>query len=125
MMVKRDDGTIVVRRLKIADNFFSRFKGLMGTKELREGEGLLIMPCNGIHMFWMRYSVDAIFLNQSFEIVHLERDIRPWRVSPIIKNARMVLEVPENTIDTKGLSMGDKLNITELYVKDGQTLCDL
>ncbi len=119
MVIKRDDGTIVVQQLKIADNFFSRFMGLMGTKELREGEGLLIMPCNGIHMFWMRYSIDAVFLNQNYEIVHLERGIRPWKVSPIIKNARMVLEVPENTIDIKGLSLGDKLNIAELYEKDG------
>ena len=55
-------------KIKIANNFFKRFLGLMGKKKLPGGEGLLIAPCKSIHMCFMRFSIDAIFIDKNFVI---------------------------------------------------------
>ena len=112
MVVKNKQGDIIAGDLKLADTFFTRFKGLIGTKELKAGEGLLIKPCNGIHMFWMSYSIDAVFLDKDFGVVHLIKGIKPWRMSPIIKDAKMVLELPVGTIEKYKITVGETLFIS-------------
>lgn len=113
MIVKSHSGKTIVDSLKIADTFFTRFKGLMGTKELREGEGLLIKPCNGIHMFWMTYSLDIIFLDKDDKVVHLIEGIKPWKVSPIVEKSKMVLELPVGTIKKYSIKLGDTIYISD------------
>ena len=112
MTVKNQDGQTIVANLRIADTFFTRFKGLMGTKELNEGEGLLIMPCNGIHMFWMTYSLDIIFLDRDYRVVYLIEGIKPWKVSPVVKKSTMVLEFPPGTIKKYDIDIGDRIYIS-------------
>lgn len=64
---------------KIADNFFSRLKGLLGTKELRVGEGLLLMDCNAVHTFWMQYAIDIVFLDADYKVLKIGTNIVPGK----------------------------------------------
>jgi uncharacterized membrane protein (UPF0127 family) len=112
MVVKGETGQVIVSNLKVTNTFFTRLKGLLGTKELREGDGLLIKPCNGIHMFWMKYSIDVVFLDKEYRVVHLIKGIKPWRVSPVIKEATMVLELPTGTIDRSNIKHGETIHIS-------------
>ena len=65
--------------------------GLMG-KTLNESEGLLIKPCNSIHCFFMKIPIDVVFLDKDSEVVHRIDGMKPWSISPIIKNATVVIE---------------------------------
>ena len=112
MTVKNQYGKTIVEDLKIADTFYTRFKGLMGTKELKDGNGLLIKPCNGIHMFWMVYSLDIVFLDGNCKIVHLIERIKPWKMSPIVKDSKMVLELPAGTIEKFNIEIGNTIDIS-------------
>ncbi len=103
------DNQVIVRELRMADNFFSRAKGLLGTKELPEGHGLLIRPCNSVHMLWMSYAIDVVFLSKAMEVVRVIPELKPWRLSPVVKGAYQVLELPEGTISRTGLVPGNKL----------------
>ena len=67
-------------RAKIARTFFERAKGLIGTKRLPPGEGLLILRCNSIHTFFMSFPIDAVFLDRNDNVVKAVRNIRPWRL---------------------------------------------
>ena len=58
------DNSLVGDKIRVADNFWTRFKGLMLAPDLAEGEGLIITPCNSIHMMFMRYPIDAIFIDE-------------------------------------------------------------
>lgn len=63
----------------VADTFLSRMRGLLGRDGLPAGEGMLIMRCNAIHTFFMRFAIDAIFLDAGFKPVKTVRAIKPWR----------------------------------------------
>ena len=67
-------------KAKVAKTLWERMKGLIGTKRLPPGEGLLILRCNAIHTFFMSFPIDAIFFDRSDRIVKVVRDVRPWRL---------------------------------------------
>ncbi len=66
-------------RARVARTMFARMKGLIGTKRLPPGEGLLILHCNAIHTFFMSFAIDATFLDRDDRVVKIVRNIRPWR----------------------------------------------
>jgi uncharacterized membrane protein (UPF0127 family) len=96
---------------RVADNIFTRVVGLLADKQLAEGDGLWIMPCNSIHSFAMRFVFDAIFLDKELRVVHLLPEMKAWRVSPMIFTAKSVLELPAGTIARSGTEVGDVLEM--------------
>jgi len=102
---------VLVSKLTLANNFFSRLKGLIGSNPLSKNEGLLISPCQQIHTHFMRYSIDIVFLDKQFKILHIVREMKPWRFSKFIKPAYYVLELPAQT--TQQLKIGEYLSIHE------------
>lgn len=102
--------TIIVSNLKRADNFFKRLKGLMFTSALPAGEGLVITPCQQIHTQFMNYAVDVMFVDAQHIVVHIERDMKPWRFSKFYKQAKYVLEV--NAGAASMVSVGDTLQFS-------------
>jgi uncharacterized membrane protein (UPF0127 family) len=67
-------------RARVARTFAERARGLIGTKSLPPGEGMLILKCNAIHTFFMSFPIDATFLDKNNNIVKVVRNIRPWRL---------------------------------------------
>ena len=67
-------------RIKVAKSFFARLRGLIGVKSLAPDEGLLIERCNCIHTFFMRFPIDATFLDGNGNTVKIVRNIKPWRL---------------------------------------------
>ena len=101
--------TILASRCYSANSFFSRLKGLMGEKSLPEGTGLIITPCNSIHMFFMKFPLDAVFIDKNSRVIHIIENLRPWKVSRLIVKARSVIELPQGTVSRTGTSLGDVL----------------
>lgn len=94
-----------------AANFVRRGLGLMGQASLPAGGGLIIEPCNGIVMFFMHFPLDVIFVDDRGEVVHLLHGIRPWRVSRIVRQSRLVVELPAGTLRQTGTQLGDHITI--------------
>ena len=67
---------------------WSRGKGLLGTRSLAQGDGLLIEPCQSIHSFWMQYVFDALFLDKQGRVVHVMSRMKPNRISRHVFAAR-------------------------------------
>ena len=102
---------VVAEKLRIADSFFARLKGLLGTSELPEGEALLIRPCNNIHMLGMRYSIDVAFVSEKNQVLKTVAALRPGRFSHC-SAARYVVEMPCGTLQATGTATGDFLEVT-------------
>ena len=96
---------------RIADNPWLRLKGLLGTKTLPDGQGLLIEPCQSIHTFFMAYPIDVLFLDKRFRIVHLYKAMRPNRASRIVFKAHSVIELPPGIVDRSGTAVGDVVSV--------------
>lgn len=102
-------GKLLADKAERAMSFYSRFKGLMGADDLPMGAGLHIDPCNSIHMFFMRFPIDAVFLDRELKVVKILHSILPWRVSGIYSHARSVLELPAGTANASDTREGDVL----------------
>ncbi len=102
---------ILARRAIIADTFLSRMKGLLGKPPLQEDEALIITRCRSIHMFFMRYAIDAIFVGRENLVVGLVENIMPFRLSPVFWKAQFVVELMAGTISATKTSVGDGLEL--------------
>jgi uncharacterized membrane protein (UPF0127 family) len=110
MVVKNlSRSTLLAENCITALTFFARFKGLQLKKDLPKGNGLLITPCNSIHMFFMRFPIDAVFIDENNTVLYIENSIKPWCISRIIRKSRSVLELPAGTAHSTGTVPGDKL----------------
>ena len=105
-------GTTLATGAREARGFVARGRGLMMTRELGEGEGLVIEPCNSIHMFFMRYALDVLFLNGEGQVLHMYEKIRPWRVGRVVRGARMAVELPAGSIRRTGTEVGDMVSLS-------------
>jgi len=97
------------RDVRVASGLWPRLVGLLATPELPAGKGLWLNPCRSIHTFFMRYAIDAAFVNRENRIVH-QATFRPWRMSAYIPSARGVLELPAGTLARTGTVVGDQLS---------------
>ena len=66
-------------RAKVARTFLERARGLIGTRDLAQDEGMLILRCNAIHTWFMSFPIDVFFLDREDRVVKTVRGIRPWR----------------------------------------------
>ena len=94
-----------------ADTFLTRLRGLMFRRTPLQQEGLLIAPCNSIHMCFMTFSIDVVFLDNDHKIVKLVNDLKPWRFLFPVKGARAVLELPYGSINQLSLEVGQFLKL--------------
>lgn len=101
------DGQEFLQRVEIADNFFTRFMGLMYRKELSAGSGMLIRPCSQIHTFGMKFAIDAIFLNKDNQVVRVLSNIKPHRILPYISKSKQVLELAAG--NAAGIETGSRI----------------
>ena len=110
--LRRENGEVVCDDCVVAASPVSRMKGLLGRKELKPGEGLLLRPAGSIHTFFMRFPIDAVFLDEGLRVLGISDDIRPWRAASK-RGARVVLELPAGESARRGLEAGDTLSITD------------
>ena len=110
-MCIRDRDTVLAEDIEIADSFWGRLKGLLGRMLLPAGTGLLLKPCNSIHSCFMKFDFDVVFINNNLKIVHIIEKMCPFRISPVIQQAQMALELPAGTISITGTEIGDQLFI--------------
>jgi hypothetical protein len=94
---------------RVADQLGSRLRGLMFTDGLGTRDGLVIDPCNSIHMCFMRYPIDVIFVDAEDAVVGQVENIQPWRFTKIYWGARRAVELPSGRIAQTGTHVGDTL----------------
>lgn len=94
--------------IRIANTYLSRLRGLLFTRPLPQGAGLLLKDCNSIHMFFMTYAIDLAFLDKNMHVVALHKSIRPWRLASC-RRASHVLELGMGSIDALDLHVGQQL----------------
>jgi uncharacterized membrane protein (UPF0127 family) len=83
-------------------------RGLLGRRELPSGEGILLKPASSIHMAFMRFAIDAVFLDRELRVVKVAADVKPWRAAAA-RGAKSVLEIPAGEAARRGLKVGDRL----------------
>ena len=102
-------GRTLVSSGRVADNFWTSLRGLIGHGPLAPGEGLLIIPSNSIHTHFMGFPIDVLYVDRAQRVVAIDRDMAPWRFGRIHRGARFVIELPAGAIAATGTQVGDQL----------------
>jgi uncharacterized membrane protein (UPF0127 family) len=99
--------------VEVADGFFTRLRGLLGREGLGRGEGLLIVPSRGVHMFGMRFSLDILLLDRERKVAASYRALAPGKATGMHRGVRYALELPVGVIDASGTGEGDSIDWDE------------
>lgn len=114
-LIEPSSGRILADSLDRPRTFIGRGIGLMFRRSLPAGRGMLIDPCNGIHMLFMRFAIDAVFLDRRDRVKRIYRGVRPWSgVVWLVWGAQKVVELPAGTLDDLKLEVGDPLEFRSL-----------
>jgi uncharacterized protein len=108
-LVNRTRGSVLAERVERAVRMRDRIRGLLGRSGLPEGNALAIEPCSSIHTFFMKFAIDAVFVDGAGRVVHAIRDLRPWRATRVHRAAAQVVELPAGTLERTGTRAGDEL----------------
>jgi uncharacterized protein len=109
--INSHDGPVVCESCVLADSAVKRMRGLLGRKKLEAGHGILIRPAPAIHTWFMRFSIDAIFLDSDLNVLSVRSRLRPWRMAAQ-RGARAVLELPAGEAERRGVEPGDRLEVS-------------
>lgn len=104
-------GTVLADHVEVATSLLGRARGLMLRRELPAGHGLLLQPCNSIHMLFMRFPIDVAFVDRDGAVLHQHHAIRPWRLGRLVRRARAAYELPPGTLARHGVERGTVLRL--------------
>ena len=110
--VRTTDGALVCERCEIPKSSFARTRGLLGRSGLEPGSGMLIDAAPSVHMFFMRFPIDVVFLDRDWTVVRVVHALKPWRVAGA-RRAVAALELPAGAAREAGLQEGDVLVLEE------------
>jgi uncharacterized protein len=110
--LRNEDGVVVCESCVLADRPLARMRGLLGRDSLPAGEGILLTPANCVHTWFMRFSVDVVFLGADLTVLGIREDVRPWRMTGW-RRARSVLELRAGSCARRGIRPGARLALTE------------
>jgi uncharacterized protein len=110
--VETDDGRVVCERCEVAETLFTRGRGLLGRRGLPPGDGILITPGGSVHMFFMRFAIDAVFCDRDLRVVGIAANLRPWRMAGK-RGARSTIELAAGEAARRGLEPGMQLRLVD------------
>ena len=111
-VVNSTRGTLVGDSIRVAETGLTRIVGLLGERELPPGDGLLIVPSQGVHTLGMQFAIDVIFLDGQWNVIAIKRNLRPFRMTRVYWKAAAVLELRSGSLDSSSTSVGDTLELS-------------
>lgn len=102
---------------EVADNPWTRMRGLLGRGGLEQGRGIWIRPCKSVHTFFMRFSIDVVYLSREGTVTRTRSDLRPFRLSGGKRGTHSVLELPAGSVEKLHIAVGQTLLISP-FVND-------
>lgn len=106
--LSKSDGAVICARCRVAERPWTRLRGLLGRSSLAADEGMLFRPAGSIHMFFMRFPIDAVFCDRDLVVLKVVRGLQPWRTASA-RGAKIVVELAEGA--ACGLEPGTRLRL--------------
>lgn len=113
-VVNETRGVVLAERAELADTFLPRFLGLMGRRELPDGAGMVLVPCNGVHNLFVRFPIDVLHLDREGIVLRQVTPLYPWRLGPVVRGGYTTVELPAGTAQRSGTCDGDRIVLAPL-----------
>lgn len=102
------NGKLIAENINVADTYFKRLRGLLGKRQMTKDEGLLLTKCASVHCFFMKMTIDVVYLSASMDVLEVET-LRPWQIGSWVKGAVHTLELKEGVAQSL-IKKGDQLD---------------
>jgi len=115
--LNQSKGTVLCERLEAATGMAEQSRGLLGRDGLAAGSGMLFdssVPFMWMHMFFMRFPIDIVFLDKAGRVVRINHNLKPWRVSSMVVGARKALELEAGAAARSQTAIGDLISLEEV-----------
>jgi uncharacterized protein len=113
LVVNLTRGNVACDDVAIADRARRRMRGLLGRDSLAPGEGMLLQPAPSIHTAFMRFTIDAVFVDGTLRVKKIVAGLRPWRIASA-RRSWGVLELAQGEVAQRGIALGDQLGVVEI-----------
>ncbi|OOM80581.1 hypothetical protein CLPUN_12470 [Clostridium puniceum] len=110
-IINKNNNKLLANRVIEAGTFITRLKGLMFEKRLEDNTAMFIYPCNSVHTYFMKFSLDILFVSKEFKVLHLVENMKPGNISCFVRKSMGVLELPAGTIKKTNTKKGDFLHM--------------
>ncbi len=107
-------GTVVGQRIRVAETGLTRIVGLLGERQLQPGDGLLIVPSQGVHTLGMQFPIDIAVLDNEWKVIAIRPDMRPFRMTRMFWKAAAVLELPSGVLESTSTLVGDAIEFARV-----------
>ncbi|MGC8827271.1 MAG: DUF192 domain-containing protein [Anaerolineae bacterium] len=104
--------TVLVENGRVANNAWTRLRGLIGVRHLAPGDGMAIIPCRGVHCMFMSIPIDVLYVDKGDRVVGMDPELKPWCFGSFYKGVHYVIELPAGTIARTNTQVGDQLQVT-------------
>lgn len=113
--INRTRGTVLCARVEKAQGLWEQSRGLLGRDGLEPGSGMLfevgpLNPFMWMHMFFMRFPIDIVFMNRYGRVIRINRELKPWRVSSVVFGARSAIEIAAGNAVSSNTEVGDQID---------------
>lgn len=108
--------TMLGNHIRVADSGLTRIVGLLGERGLPAGDGLLIVPSQGVHTWGMQFPIDIAVLDGQWKVMALRSAMGPFRITRMFWKAAAVLELPAGVLSTTSTSVGDHIEFNRAEV---------
>lgn len=107
-IINKTKGIALVEKAVVAKTFFQRAAGLMFRDSLGPDEAMIFYKAPSIHMFFMFFPIDVVFLDKDMRVIKIHAALRPWQMTSCLKSA-VTIELPVHTANNTNLAVGDAL----------------
>ena len=111
-LVNRSKQTVLGEAVEVTDSARTRRRGLLGRTGLERGTGLWIVPTEAVHTFWMKFTIDLVFLNRKKRVTKVVHRLKPWRLAGSLR-ASSVVELPAGAAEESHTEAGDEIEVEE------------
>ena len=111
VLKNRNENKILVENLSIANSLWARGLGLLGRRSMSSEEALLITRCNSIHTFFMKFSIDCVFLDKDMKVKSIRTYVEPGRFVLPVWGASSVIELAAGVSIKCNIKVGDQLDV--------------
>jgi uncharacterized membrane protein (UPF0127 family) len=108
-VINETRGTVLGEHVRVADSGLTRIIGLLGERQLSTGDGLLLVPSQGVHTWGMLFPIDVVVLDGGWNVLALRRRMQAFRITRLFWKAAAVLELPPGMLDSTQTAVGDTL----------------
>jgi uncharacterized membrane protein (UPF0127 family) len=109
----RRTGDLIADQVAVADNPWTRMKGLLGKQDMQQGHALLIRPCSSVHTFFMRFNLDVMFLDRQHRVLKVVKDLKAFRLAGA-RGSHIVVEFTGGALADLEILPGDQMDLAEI-----------